>query len=63
MVSTIDLDLCKDECISKDEFPCDRDVFELCLILVEENKWSVPKDPYDAITLYKFLREAILNNL
>ena len=63
MVSNVELELCKEESSQRDEFPCDRDMFELCLILIDENNWSIPKDAYDAVTLYKLLRDEILMHI
>lgn len=52
--------LCVEECTPKGEFPCDQTVFELCCLLMEENGWEAPADPFTAADLYIRLREEIL---
>lgn len=52
--------VCKDECISKSQFPCDETVFELCVLLMQENGWDAPTDAFDAAELYTSLRTVIM---
>ena len=54
---------CQAECSPKRSYPCDRDVFDLCCILMEENGWVVPNDGYEAARLYLLLKDTIQNNL
>lgn len=55
--------VCKEECTSKGQFPCDETLFELCILLMAENVWSPPMDAYSATELYSLLRNEILENL
>lgn len=57
------LELCEEECKTKDGIPCDRLVYELCLIIMEEMHWPLPTDPYDMCDLYISLRAEIKNQL
>lgn len=57
------LRVCAEECEPKKHFPCDETVFELCLIIMDENFKAAPKDVDEAISLYKFLRYTMRTNL
>ncbi|XP_031342753.1 uncharacterized protein LOC116170466 [Photinus pyralis] len=41
------------------ETVCDEDLEELCKLIMEEKTLPPPKDPYDALTLYKMLKSEI----
>ena len=41
----------------------DKDISELCVILMEENNWQSPTSPHDALTLYYNLRQSCNNML
>lgn len=62
-VSMEEVTLCMEECTPKGQFPCDDTVFELCCLLMEENGWDVPADPFAAADLYILLREEILQTI
>lgn len=49
---------CEEEC-EIPLFPCDKDVFHLCTIILEERHITIPEDPYDAVEVYLFLRREI----
>ncbi|XP_038133904.1 uncharacterized protein LOC119778637 [Cyprinodon tularosa] len=53
------IQLCKDECVFRQLIPCDPDVYGLCNILMSESHLTLPRDPYQAVNLYRHLREAI----
>lgn len=55
--------VCKEECTPKGQYPCDETVFELCILLMDENGWDAPLDAYAAAELYSLLRNEILENL
>ncbi|XP_072223124.1 uncharacterized protein [Leuresthes tenuis] len=57
------LQLCKDECVFRVPIPCDPDVYELCHIFMAESHLTLPTDPYQAVSLYLHLREAITASL
>ena len=46
----------EEECLFKEEYPCDHDIFEVCCILMEENNWQVPSNGYEAAQLYMKLK-------
>ncbi|XP_035990558.1 uncharacterized protein LOC118562959 [Fundulus heteroclitus] len=65
-LKTVDMEevaVCKEECTPKSQFPCDETVFELCLLLMQENEWEAPTDAYNAAELYTSLRAVLLQNL
>ena len=43
---------CEEHCTFKSEYPCDKDMFELCSVLMEENGLAVPRNPDEAKQLY-----------
>ena len=53
---------CADECVEKD-FPCDRDVFDLCCFLMQEQGLKSPLSAEEAVDLYVLLRYTILTNV
>jgi hypothetical protein len=57
------LDICRNECTYKSDYPCDRDLFELCLLYINEQNWEVSTDPYAMTDLYMLLRNAIRASL
>ncbi|KAB0800803.1 hypothetical protein PPYR_04107 [Photinus pyralis] len=56
-----DLEIAREECVFLDqECPCDKDVFELCNILLNEAAVeNIPSDPYNAIDVYLYLRNKL----
>lgn len=54
--------LCLEECAFKD-FPCDEDVFNICVDLMSEYNLSLSNDVYKTVELYIYLRELINNEL
>ncbi|XP_051782603.1 uncharacterized protein LOC127527557 [Erpetoichthys calabaricus] len=62
-VDHLETEVCEEESIPKNEYPCDPDIHELCCILMEENGFSMPSDPFDAVTLYQALKTIIHNLL
>lgn len=57
------LQLCKNESSPKSDYPCDRDLYELCCLYIEENNWLVPTQPHAMVDLYMLLRNAIYEEL
>ena len=55
--------VCLEECTQKGEYPCDECLFELCCILMTEQGRAPPGDANEAVELYVFLRNNILDNL
>lgn len=50
------------ECVFKD-FPCDEDVFHICVDLMSEHSLRLTNDVFEAVDLYIKLRELINNEL
>ena len=55
------IELCETECLMKDNIPCDKDIFDLCQLLVNENMWDFPADPHEMCDLYIQLQNEIRN--
>ncbi|XP_065136100.1 uncharacterized protein [Paramisgurnus dabryanus] len=55
--------VCKEESTPKGPYPCDKTVFELCTLLMEEKGLTAPTDPYHAAEVYILLRNEILENI
>lgn len=56
------LNVVKDLCLFQN-LPCDREVCELALILMNENGLSIPKDHLNAVDTYIILRSKMLEHL
>ncbi|KAJ8299369.1 hypothetical protein KUTeg_023429 [Tegillarca granosa] len=54
-----DIEICAAEVHHKADIPCDRTVFDICILNIEEHKLSVPSNPDDMYELYKFLRRTV----
>ena len=53
------IDVCRTECMFRDQYTCDGDIEELCDILMEENGWENPTTLDEALVLYCLLRDEI----
>lgn len=62
-VSLEKIRVCKEECSFKGPCPCDRDIFELCCLLMAENNLQPPVNSDTAKRLYNALRNNILQSL
>lgn len=62
-VSLREIELCEEETDGKGNVQCDKTVYELCKILIAENKYDYPLDHDDAILLYEQLRYIILQSV
>ena len=62
-VEQVKIDVCKTECIFREERFCDEDILELCLIYMEENNWTLPATIDEALLLYSNLRNCFLHDL
>ena len=60
-VPAAEREMCMDECLFNEDLPCDKDVYELCRICMNERHWTMPLNAYSAIELYESLRHAILS--
>ncbi|XP_066497496.1 uncharacterized protein [Hoplias malabaricus] len=58
-----DIHTCKTECTFRQSVPCDPDVYDLCNIIMAESQLTLPRDPYQAIDLYIFLRDVIKSSM
>ena len=52
------IDACLQHCVFRD-FPCDKDVFNLCLQYMTDNGRLQPETPESALDLYLLLRNYI----
>lgn len=59
-VDDVTVNVCQEECIFKTRIHCDKDVHDVCRLLMEENNWSMPEDANSARNLYLNLRREIL---
>ncbi len=55
------IDVCKSECVFKDQYPCDKDMFDLCTIMMTEMQMPVPKSCEESLQLYTALRTMIMD--
>lgn len=62
-VDNQELVVCREECTPKSQIPCDETVYDLSVLLMQENHWSNPTDAFEAAELYTLLREVILENI
>ena len=62
-VTNDEIRLCRDECTPRSCYPCDKTVFDLSCLLMEESGLDKSSYPEEAIELYKFLRNAIHMNV
>ena len=51
-----------EECVTQN-LPCDEDVFNICVLYMEENRLQIPADPYQTVDLYINLRDHLLADL
>lgn len=57
-----EVEICQEDCAYKD-YPCDEDVFQLCVELMAEHNLVMSNDLYEITDLYLRLREMILDEL
>ena len=57
-VTEDDIEVCEEDCVFRDPAPCDKDVFEMCSILLTENSLTFPGTVHEAFDLYLTLRQA-----
>ncbi|KAL3831998.1 hypothetical protein ACJMK2_005664 [Sinanodonta woodiana] len=58
-----DIDTCRAECLFRETYPCDKEIFDLCAFIMEEERLAFPTDPYEGLDLYLFLRNNIRQDL
>ncbi|XP_033095917.1 uncharacterized protein LOC117100360 [Anneissia japonica] len=62
-VDTLEVEVCSDNCVFKDQSCSDSTVFEICCLLMEENDLRLPSTPHEAMRLYRTLHELIYREL
>lgn len=62
-VAVAPINVCKDLCIFSTKIVCDKDVYDLAVILMIQNNLTMPKEPSAAVELYTTLRTEFLNIL
>nr|XP_022287723.1 uncharacterized protein LOC111100295 [Crassostrea virginica] len=50
---------CQTVCRPKSQYPCDKTVYELCCLIMEESNLDEPHNPSEGLQLYTFLRNAV----
>ncbi|KAJ8023128.1 hypothetical protein HOLleu_38223 [Holothuria leucospilota] len=55
-VEVDELQICREECRAKDEYPCDEDIFNIACVLLGENGLNAPRNP-EALDVYLFLKD------
>uniref|UniRef100_W5MTV9 Integrase catalytic domain-containing protein n=1 Tax=Lepisosteus oculatus TaxID=7918 RepID=W5MTV9_LEPOC len=61
-VDQIKVDICREDCCVKD-YPCDEDVFHLCVELMAQQNFAMPDDVFEITDLYLRLCEMVLSGL
>lgn len=56
------VNICLEECVFKD-FPCDEDVFHICVDLMSEYDLTLTNDVFETVNFYIELRRLISNEL
>ena len=56
------IQLCMEECIPKGPYPCDKTVFDLCCLFMDEARMDQPSNPEEATVLYNYLRNIVTEN-
>jgi hypothetical protein len=54
-----DIAVCMEECLFRELVPCDRDVYDMSILIMHENELDFPQDPDSAVELYLELRQRI----
>ena len=62
-VGQADIDICRMECIFRNGFPCDEEVFELAVIYMAECDLEQPTNAREALDLYLALRTCLVRDL
>lgn len=58
-----DIDVFNPRGLFADNIPCDRDVYDLCNIIMNENAMFMTSEPFATVELYTILRQQLLNIL
>lgn len=58
-----EIEVCEEECVFKDDYTCDPDIFDLSCIEMAENNLEVPRNAIEAMMLYEHLRNLMLLRL
>lgn len=61
-VSQQEIDACSSECVQKC-YPCDKDVYQLCCMIMFQQGLNPPTDVENARQLYIALRQSILPHI
>ena len=54
-----DVTVCEHECSYRSLYPCDLDVYDICLLIMGQQDIALPRTPYDGIDLFIQLKEKI----
>ena len=62
-VDEMEVQLCAEETLPKEDISCDTNVKELCFLKMEEESLQLPEDATGAEELYRRLRSSIISQL
>lgn len=63
LVNSNDAQLCITDCTFRSTTPCDPDISNLCNFLMAESHLQLPRDGYQAVDLYLYLRNSIRSSV
>lgn len=58
-----DIDACRADCLFRETYPCEKEIFDLCAFIMNEERLAFPTDPYEGLDLYLVLRNNIGQDL
>ena len=58
-VDVNELNACQNECLSRSTFPCDEDVYNVCIFLMQDRSLNMPTNPYNGVDLFMHLRDSV----
>lgn len=61
-VTEAQLDVCRDEILPKN-CPCDEDIYNVCLLLIDSNNLDMERNPHSRCDLFISLKTLILQDL
>ena len=58
-----DVEFCRERSVERNLFPCDKDIYVLCIDIMKSEGLNTPNDAFEAIDMYLFLRIRIENEV
>lgn len=63
LVPPVDIERQAEECVFRENIPCDSDIYEVCHDIMTERGLVLPNTPEECIDLYLVLRDALMTLL